>query len=66
MTSSTAHRTRELGVRDARGKAYALRARQPDRRYDLHVEVARRRVKVAERARTEQPGAHQPVTQRIA
>ena len=60
-----ANRARELGVRDAGGKSLALRAWEPDGRHDLHVEVARRGVEVAERARAEEPRAHETIAQSI-
>ena len=60
------HRTRERGMREAGGEVLALRARKPDRRHDLHVEVARRGIEVAERGRAEQPRADETVAQPVA
>jgi len=48
-----AHRTHERGVREADGERFALRAGKSPSRHDLDVEVARRRIEIAERARPE-------------
>jgi len=48
-----AHRTHERRVREADGERFALRAGKSPSRHDLDVEVARRRIETAERARPE-------------
>jgi hypothetical protein len=60
-----ANRARERGMREGGGELLALGTRQPDRRHDLDVEVARGAIEVTERAGTEQPRADEAVAQPV-
>jgi hypothetical protein len=61
-----AHGANQGGVRQADGQRFAAGARESPGRHRLDVEVARRRIEIAECARAEQPRADETVAKPFA